>query len=115
MHIRNIVGREAAGESAHLGEQLGDVLGLRLVVRPLMVDLIVRVDDQAANAVAEDSVGGLLEDEVDAGHRVLHAPDLAEHVAKRVQRRPHLRAHAPWFFGHAVDGVDSAHTRCADQ
>eukprot|EP00958_Prasinococcus_capsulatus_P005639 scaffold546_cov352-Prasinococcus_capsulatus_cf.AAC.19 len=42
------------GEALHLGEQLADELRLRQVARAQVAQLIVRINDQASDAVAQN-------------------------------------------------------------
>jgi hypothetical protein len=62
------------GEALDLGQHLADILSLGLAGGPLVVQLVVRVDDQAAYPVTQNSGAGKPEDPLDGGQLVVFAP-----------------------------------------
>jgi hypothetical protein len=81
------------GEALDLGQHLADVFGLGLAGRPLVVQLVVRVDDQAPYPISKNSGSGQPEHPFNGGQLVVFAPaDLralgSMAQPKRVTRNP---------------------------
>ena len=72
-------------EALDFCEHLAHVLGLAHGGRALVVELVVRVDDETTDAVAVDGGAGDLEDPVDAGKLVVLVPNQVEAVVDPVQ------------------------------
>mmetsp|Transcript_1246 Transcript_1246/g.5106 ORF Transcript_1246/g.5106 Transcript_1246/m.5106 type:complete len:275 (+) Transcript_1246:355-1179(+) len=93
-HVHVVVLREPLDPRQHLAH----VLRLRLPLRPLVVQLVVGVDEEAADAVPHDRRARQADDPVHGGELVVLVADQHELVVEPVQPRAHrLRPH-PCLF-----------------